>query len=535
MKKRFIAFIAMVLIFAVCTCYAAEYTLPEKMYNQLAIGSGLKGSFSISFDGEMFDIPFLKDIIDARFLKAVSDAEYNIRGIASGKDMHYYVFQSDDQDQQKALSELYRKDGVYYFRSDMVQGKVLEFPVKSEYVAQFIPASAENISPASFITNIMSVSEQDEKDKWNPVLTKYQNELEMWLAGFAVGAETIKLQNGSSALDFAYEIPMDEVNKQIVALFEEFSTDPEVSSLLDTVMTQEEKALYVNANLVYYYKEALSSFDMDKKLTMNKRVSAMGEVLSFGLDLPLDEKSTGYDALRIESVSGMNIYTLQNEKEVIVYGSPEKKDTQDTSYERSFWIAKIHKDTSEFPKEDNFSLRVDIKKTDSVYKKGEGDDAKNHEEDQYDITVEQDTTYLPSDIDPDLIPEFNRITANINLHYSSKYAQNNATTLEIQAGIQQNKTSMTVQGKVKTAAPWIFMPFEINDPIQVGTDNNKEMIPYIMDWVSNAEYMITHHSSVETEQKVAEETASDQSGTEQNNAGTDVSAETAPLDVEGEE
>ena len=204
MKKRFIAFIAMVLIFAVCTCYAAEYTLPEKMYNQLAIGSGLKGSFSISFDGEMFDIPFLKDIIDARFLKAVSDAEYNIRGIASGKDMHYYVFQSDDQDQQKALSELYRKDGVYYFRSDMVQGKVLEFPVKSEYVAQFIPASAENISPASFITNIMSVSEQDEKDKWNPVLTKYQNELEMWLAGFAVGAETIKLQNGSSALDFAY-------------------------------------------------------------------------------------------------------------------------------------------------------------------------------------------------------------------------------------------------------------------------------------------------------------------------------------------
>lgn len=529
MKKTFFNFLALILVLVTCTCQAAEYTLPEKMYNQLAIGSGLKGTFSISSEGEMFNIPFLKDVFDTRFLRTVSDAEYNVRGIVSGKDLHYYVFQSDEQDQQKALSELYRKDGIYYFRSDMVQAKILEFPVKSAYLEHFIPSGGENVSPAVFISNIMSVSEQEQKDKWDPVFSRYQNELEMWLAGFAVEAETVKLGNGSSALDFSYEIPMEEVNNQIVALFAEFSTDPEVGALLDTVMTQEEKSLYVNANLLYYYKDALSSFDMDKKLKMHKRVSAMGEVLSFILELPMDEKSTGYDILRIESASNVNVYTLQNPKEVIVFGTPEKDSVQETSYEKSIWLAKIQKDASEKEREENFSLRMDIKKTNSLYKDGENDSAKNHEEDQYEISVEKDLKYLPEDIDPDSVPEFDAITGSINLHYSSKYAQNMSTILEIQAFIKQNESSLSISGKFKTAAPWIFMPFEINDPIQVGTDKDKEIIPYLTDWVSNAASMISHKTA---DEPVPEERTDDAAKDTPNEASESETAETAPLKVE---
>lgn len=529
MKKTLFTLLALILVLATCTCQAAEYTLPEKMHNQLAIGSGLKGTFSISSEGEMFNIPFLKDIFDTRFLRTVSDAEYNLRGILSGKDLHYYVFQSDEQDQQKALSELYRKDGIYYFRSDMVQGKILEFPVKSAYIEQFIPSGGENVSPASFISNMMTVSEQDRKEQWDPVLTRYQNELEIWLAGFAVEAETVKTENGSSALDFSYEIPMEEVNRQIVALFAEFSTDPDINTLLDSVMTQEEKALYVNENLLYYYKEALNSFDMDKKLTMKKRVSAMGEVLSFGIELPLDEKSTGYDALRIESVSGLNVYTLQNQKEVIVFGIPDQKNEQDTSYEKSIWLAKVYTDPSEKGLEENFSLRIDLKKAISVYKKGEGDDEKNHEEDQYDISLEKDLTYLPEDINPESIPEFTPVKAGINLHYSSKYAQNVATTLEVQASFIQGESTLAFTGKFKTAVPWVFMPFEIQDPIQVGTEKEKEIIPYLTDWVSNAASMISHISA---EEPVQEENTDDVPENAQNETGESESAETAPLEVE---
>lgn len=549
MKKSLFAVIALILIMTVCTCQAADYTLPEKMYNQLAIGSGLKGSFSITSEGDTLEIPFLKNILDTRFIKTVSDAEYKIRGIASGKDLHYYIFQSNDQDQQNALSELYQKDGICYFRSDMVQGKILQFPTKEDFLKSVIPAGGENINPAQFISNILSVSENEQKDQWDPVLTRYQNELEMWLAGFAVDAETVKLDSGSSALDFTYEIPMDEVYKQIITLFGEFASDPEINTLLDSIMTAEEKALYLNANLLYYYQDTLNSFDMSRILKMKKRVSAVGEVLSFGLELPLDEHSTGYNLLCVDSISGLTVYTLRNQEQVMQLGIPEKTDIQNTSAEKEIWIAKVFTDSSRREAENNFSVRINIKKTNSTYKKGEGDSAKNHEEDLYEVMIENNASYLPADIDLTVIPEFDTITANVNLHYSSQYAQNKATTLEIQANVKQGDTQLQIQGKVNTAAPWIFMPFEIVNPEPVGTDPEKVFIPYLTDWVSNAASMIHHTEetdqqtgNIDTTTPEVQDTRSSQTeaetaeGTEnEETAETAEKAETAPLDMEEQE
>ena len=275
-----------------------------------------------------------------------------------------------------------------FFTDFSFQGKILQFPTKEEFLKSIIPAGGENINPAQFIANILSVPENEQKEKWDPVLTRYQNELEMWLAGFAVDAETVKLETGLSALDFTYDIPMEEVNKQIVTLFGELSVDPEINMLLDSVMTAEEKALYANANLLYYYQDALNSFDMSRALKMKKRVSAIGEVLSFGLELPLDEHSTGYNLLCVDSISDLTIYTLRNQEQVMLLGIPEKNDTQNTSFEKDIWIAKVITDPSNREAENNYSVRINIKKTSSVYKNGEGDDVKNHEEDQYDIIIE---------------------------------------------------------------------------------------------------------------------------------------------------
>ena len=91
MKMRVIALIVMLAVLVSGTCYAASYTLPEKMYNQLSIGSGLKGTFAVTAEGEKFNTPFLNSI---------TDAEWSLRGIRSGNDLHYYVVQSNEQDEQ---------------------------------------------------------------------------------------------------------------------------------------------------------------------------------------------------------------------------------------------------------------------------------------------------------------------------------------------------------------------------------------------------------------------------------------------------
>ncbi len=535
MKKKVIALIVLMIILVTGTCSAATYTLPEKMYNQLVIGSGLKGIFKVTAEGEKFKTPFMESI---------TDADMSIRGIRSGEDIHYYVFQSNEKEEQSAFSELYRKDGVYYFRSDMVQGKVLQFPVASQIIEFFLPPKGENGSASSFIANILALPESDRKEKWDPVLLRYQKELEMWLADFTVTADTAKLESGLSALDFTYEIPFDNVIDEIVTLYGRIASDAEAIALLDTVMSAEEKAVYANGNLLYFYLEALKAMNIDRPVRMSKRVSAMGEVLRFSLELPLDEKTSGYKGLKIDKVDQLTVFTLTKTGELIVAAVPEIDKLKQSSFEQSVWIARI-KENEDGKENKNFALRIDIKKTNEVYEK----DEKTHEINHYDITATADTSYLPEDADLSALPEFEQATISLDLHYSSKYAQNSATTLEVSGEFLQGENKMQVTGKLKTAQPWLFMPFELLDPIQVGMDKDIVLMPYLTDWISNAKSMIRHEdsesepepspepeSAPETEPvPEAENETEEQPETEPLENEEESNAETAPIDASEQE
>ena len=515
MKRRFVSMIVLMIILVSASCHAATYTLPEKMYNQLSIGSGLKGSFTISAEGEKFRTPFIN---------AITDAEWSIRGIRSGEDLHYYVFQTNEKEQQSAISELYRKDGVYYFRSDMVQGKILAFPVLSQIIASAFPETGEDGSASSFIAKIISIPEKVKKEKWDPVLQRYQNQLELWLADFTVTADTVKMDNGLSALDFSYEIPMENVNTEIVKLYGEFSSDAEVTALLDTVMSDEEKKIYMNSDLMYFYLDALQSLQSGKTVRMSKRVSAIGDLLRFSLELPLDERTTGYSSIDIQNVNQLTVITLRKTGEDTVLAFPEKSVMQQKNYEQSIWYSRVSKDPEKG--KDNLSVRIDIRKTNEAYEK----DEKTHETDHYDITVQQDTAYLPSETDLSLLPEFVKAEISVELHYSSKYAQNSATTLDINAEARQSDSRMRIQGKLKTAAPWLFMPFEVIDPIQIGTEKTKVLEPYLTDWISNAASMIHHSETENTEENNQTEAPANEKESSEN-----PEAETSPLDVPEQE
>ena len=521
MKKKVLSVIIMLIILVTGTCHAASYTLQEKMYNQLSIGSGLKGTFRITADGEKFSTPFLD---------AVTDAEWSLRGIRSGSDLHYYIFQTNEQEEQSAFSELYRREGVYYFKSDMVQGQILSFPVLSQYIESLFPSGGENGSSSSFITGIISLPENTRKEKWDPVIQRYQNELEMWLADFTVKADTVKLENNLSALDFTYEIPTININEESLRIFSRIMSDPEAVALLDTVMTEEEKQIYLNPNLLYFYAEALRSLDIDQPVRMSKRVSAIGDLLRFRLELPLDERTTGYQSVCIEMIGQLTLITLIKTGETLLVGFPSAEKLQQSAFDQSFWFARVNADPEKA--KDNRAIRIDVKKTNETFEK----DEKTHETDHFDISVTQNTQYLPEHTDLSLLPETSPIQATVELHYSSKYAQNSATTLEINADIRQADSVMKITGKLKTAAPWLFMPFDIVNPTEVGTEKEKVLDPYITDWISNAASMV-HHTAAEASDETAPAAAAqpaEESGSETNpSAGAD--AETAPLDVPEQE
>jgi hypothetical protein len=233
----------------------------------------------------------------------------------------------------------------------------------------------------------------------------------------------------------------------------------------------------------------------------------------------------------------LTVITLRKAGEVMVAAFPDTEKLKQAAYEHSLWFARVNNDPEK--EKENISVRIDIKKTNEVYEK----DEKSHETDHYEVTIVQDTAYLPSDTDISLVPDFERMDISLDLHYSSKYAQNSATTLEIAADIRQADSIMKIQGKMKTAAPWLFMPFEIIDPVQAGTDKAAVLEPYFTDWISNAASMI-HHTATESVEgtdaaeipaenseppQEADEASSQEDTGEPDMSGSD--AETAPLDI----
>lgn len=533
MKKRILSLIVLLAVLCVSAGLADTYTLPVKMSNQLAIGSGLKAAFIIRTEGEKFSTPFMK---------LISDAEFMVRGISSGEDFHYYIFQTDEAEQQTGLSELYRKDGSYYFRSDMVPGKILTFPKTDRYLDTLFPSRGENISPASFITKIMTLPEEVKKAKWEPVLSKYQLELEMWLARYTIEEEIVKLDKNQSAIQFSYNIPMKDVTKEIIKLYTKILDDKDAVALLDTVMTKEEKKVYANKNLMYFYEEALKAADQSKTVSMSKQIS-MGEMISFRLNLPMNEQASGFSSIRIESENKVTRYTLNSEKQYLMIAIPDSFDPEKESFKKSAWLTRITNGSEKEEGQEDISVRIDIQKTGKTYN-DEQDYA--HETDDYHVIVRQDTAYLPNGYEAESLPEFPEITADISLHYYSKYAQSAATTLDITADVRQADSSLKLEAKLKTASPWLFMPFEVTDPIDIGTDAQKVLVPYLTDWIANAASIIRHTdgtTAAETEaesippEENTEEPAEEETEDlpEAEDEGESSEAESIPLDDEPEE
>ena len=515
MKRKIICIIAGLILLLTGTAGAASYTLPEKMQNQLAIGSGLKGTFTVTADGEISKTPFLN---------AVADATFDLRGMASGHDFHYYLFQENNGSQTN-LAELYRKDGKYYFRSDAVQGTILELTGFSVYLDGLFGVKGENETLTSALVNYFALPEDTKEKQWKTVFTKYQNALEMWLHDFTAQAEVVKQENGSSAFDFSYVIPIDEVKNKLISLFADFAGDAELQALLDTIMTKEQKDLYFNGGLLWFYEQAIGALDIKEDIRLSKRVSALGDLINSSMVLPLDPKITGYNSITIESANGYSMYVLEGADKAIVVGLPDLDLLKEQEYEKSVWLSVIN---NEKPGGDgNFSVRADIRKTFKTYNDEED---RSHQEEHYEVSIREDKTWLPEAHKDSELIEWHDIEGELDLHYHSKYSQNSATTLEIKAGFKKDDGSeVMIDGKLKTAAPWLFMPFEITDPIEIGPEHPEITEAYGTDWVSNAPSLIHHTEATEAE---TEAPATDAPETEpENSEEQDASdtAEAAPL------
>ena len=455
MKKLFILLATIAMICASTGSFAEELTLPVKMERQIQNdGNGLKGSFIISSDSDAEDYPFIA---------AFQNAEINVLRNMSGNDWHLKLFQKDEADQPINTLELYSEKSGIFLSGSLAGGAVYSLPAAADLLDSGIKGTHENPSVSSAVVSLVSMSEQ-ERTRWDPVLEKYEKGLLEWVNSYFAEPAVRKDETGAvQSMILSCTIPADDVKQRILEMIETASADTDILSLMNNHASDEQKTYYLNSNLLHYYSDVLQNIRFAGDIQFAKAVSAMGETFSTEMRLPLDETSTGYSWLLVRNENGVTIWQLTGKENAWLLAVPDNLSdlSAQKDYDCDMYLA--HADFRENPEQENMAVHIHINRTQENYM--DENTGKEHEIHRYVINAARDDSILPEGTSADMIPAFDPIEADCSFHYSGKTGPNSQTTLEVNGSYTRGKMAFSVEGKLKTAATWPFVPFDISSAV----------------------------------------------------------------------
>ena len=474
--KRLIAMILfLAMLWMVTSALAADLTLPVKMQRQMQHdGNGMKGSIQIHSNADPVKDPFLY---------AVQNAEFDILRNASGAQWHMIFFQPDETEQQKNRTEFYFNGEKIYLRSDFLPDQVYNLSEEAVLATFLNVPRGENPTILPALLSMFTLQD-NKQDSWDPVIARYSKMLELWMGDYFTEPEMIRNEDGSSWMRITYLVPYADVCSEIAQIITTAASDPEVTALLSTILTEEEKNLYFNPSMGVFYEEALKNLQLTGDIQFEKTVTAMGDMISSEIKIPLSEEITGYSMLDISSRDHTTSYTISGNKQVICLDIPENLQelTANDEYEMSAYVLRCAKDAENFDKNYSYSIKV-VRTTEKSY---DEETSKEHEIHRYTISLEQNKENLPETVLPDMIPSLDPISMDIELHYSGKTGPNAPTTLNINAQIIKGDLNVSIEGKIKTASTWPFVPFSAENAVQLISLKDEAASGYIREWIANA-------------------------------------------------
>lgn len=488
--KRFIcSFLCLILLAACGTGFAAEkYTLPEKMIRQLEIGNGLKGSFVLHAEGT-------DPLVLA--LTPFQDVEMQLTGILSGAkgDWHWTMFQAGENEERNGLTELLQKGEAWYIRSDLLPGQVYFIPALTTAADSLYAPEGGNPAIASALVRWAQLSEAKQHALLDPVAEKMSRQLEAWLARFAGVSEVRTLDNGASGVDLTYVIPMSEIRLETVTLLQELIHDPEGMALLSAVLSSEQREVYSNDYLSYFYLDAMEALDNDYDVTYTRTVTTLGQPVSSQLEMPLDEARTGWQSLSLTENGGLYTLMLRGDDSLLTVIFPGSADfTQIDSFSTWVYYRSSRSDNPEAAV--SLAYRVIVSHESSLTS---DEDEREHLRERWTILAESDLSRLPEGENPAEYPEMEPVKMDLNLHYSSREFQTSPTTLEAEGTLEAERISLRINGKIKTASAWVFTPFDTEGAMDLTEMNDVGRAFLLANWISAAGEQLRPAGSVKQE------------------------------------
>jgi len=471
MKKVIAFIISVIILLSSVGAYSVEYTLPEKMMKQLEIGSGLKGSFSISTSGYGKDLPFLD---------ALNKTEFEIRGLSTDGHLYYCIYQADDSEKQNNKTEIFSDNGCYYLKTELMNDQVYMVPDFYQIADTITIQEKETAAVTSAIIKLIEAISGSQSPEWETALKPYRERTELWLSRFPVVTDYTTSSDGRNCLEMSYDIPYTTMVSFIQELLPVLYKDETVLRLLGQIMTEEQKNLYLNPDLIYFYAEILNSFKTEEDIVISKTTdSKTGKTVAIHLSLPLNPEVTGFELFTADQEdNGINTWILRSENRMVSLKTPSNLIwDHDFEYEIQF-MNLFYDNGKEMP--DSTALRIQISRQSSGPLSSE-EDEKSHENYAFRMKINQDPSIFTEN-HPIHLGSFDDIDAELNLHFSGKNAQQSPTTAELDFILQIGAKETSISGKFKSAAPWVVTIPETTDAInllETTQDDQTKMINHL--------------------------------------------------------
>ncbi len=307
MMKRILC-LALCLMLAV-TCAFAETadTLQKKFARQLTGGNGIRGKISLTASGvaEWLNVllPFTAADIQVR---AVGEKQGEMSAEVSDDDDWQIKFYAENSaGEEVGTTWLYGNPEAMYFQSELLPGTLLSVPVeqvnllyqlfKGEYTELFfafdpmamtVPGQNGNVSAYEAVADMLGISAQEWQEKWMPVLEKYFLHLDLWLTSYG-DPSFMTGDTGAMTMSATYTIPAEDVKKEAKYIIGQMLFDNDLQSLILPYVTLEQQITYLNPSLVYFYEACIDDLPLEGDIILSREMSAMGELVSTTVALPL--------------------------------------------------------------------------------------------------------------------------------------------------------------------------------------------------------------------------------------------------------
>lgn len=307
--KRFLCFLLCMML-VIPTALSASDKTPVQKFRQQVItgGNGIRGTVELSVTGssEWVDVlmPFTAAPLNIRAIGEKQGDESAL--VTDDDDWQIKLFAKDEDGNQRAVSYLYGGPEGMWFQSELLPDTLLSFPVQNvqllyqlidgeglSLLTAFDPLSlmrgarSGNGEAYSAIAEMLQISSEEWTERWEHVLAKYYTELDMWLSLYAA-EPVISGGTGSLTMTTSYTIPAEDLKEQTKSVIGMMLYDSELQNLLLPHVTMEQRVLYLNPSLVYFYEYCIDQLPLNGNLVLRREMTAKGETIGMYISLPLN-------------------------------------------------------------------------------------------------------------------------------------------------------------------------------------------------------------------------------------------------------